>query len=95
MSTQQFPKTTDQQPPPLCDEQGPIPQFPPVALDPQSGQVIMPSAEEIAQRHAAALRALRALAQLPDNDSPDVFEQGMRDIDAERLPGQKLFEGVY
>jgi hypothetical protein len=77
---------------PLRDELGPIPEFPPLALDAQ-GRILPLTDEEWAARSAAAARALRALDRLPDDDPPGVFEGGMRDIDAHR-PHRPLFEGM-
>src|SRR5689334_18833759 len=78
--------------PELVDDRGPIPTFPPLALDEQ-GRLITPSPEERAARHDAAIRALAALDQLPDDDPPDTEIEMMRGIDALRSPGRKLFEG--
>jgi hypothetical protein len=80
--------------PELYDEDGPIPTFPPLALD-EHGRLIPLSAEERAARHRAAIRALAALDKLPDDDPPDVMIEMMRGIDARRPPGQELFEGMY
>jgi hypothetical protein len=79
--------------PELADDRGPIPTFPPLALD-EHGRLIPPSPEERAARHEAALRALAALDQLPDDDPIDTEIEMMRGIDAFRSPGRKLFEGV-
>jgi hypothetical protein len=78
----------------LCDDQGPIPTFPPRKLD-EHGRLIPISPEERAARHAAAIRALAALDKLPDDDPPDVTIQMMRGIASRRPPGQKIFEGLY
>ena len=83
------------QPPPhdgLCDEQGPIPVFGPVMLD-EHGCIVM-SDEERRARGAAAVRALKALAKLPDTDPPGTDEAVMRGIDAAR-PQRRMFEGMY
>jgi hypothetical protein len=57
----------------LFDEQGPIPTFPPLRLD-EHGRIIPISEEERRARHSAALRALRALDALPDDDPPGTGE---------------------
>ena len=80
---------------PLEDELGPIPTFPPRESDEQ-GRLIPISPEERAARMAAVLRALDAIATMTDEDEPpDLMEAGMRGIDEDRPPGQKLFEGMY
>jgi hypothetical protein len=94
MSTEQLPKTTDDQHPPLCDEQGPIPRFPPIPQDARTGRPLPISAEERAARNAAAVRMLRAIELIPDDDPPDTLERLMRIIDEDRPPGQKVFEGM-
>ena len=78
----------------LCDEQGPIPTFPPRQLD-EHGRLIPLSPEERKARSEAAIRALKAIRSRPDDDPPDIEEQMMRGIDANRPPGRKLFEGYY
>jgi hypothetical protein len=80
--------------PELCDEDGPIPTFPPLALD-ERGRLIPITPEERTARHRAAMRALAALDKLPDDDPPDAVIEMMRGIDSRRPPGQKLFEGMY
>jgi hypothetical protein len=77
----------------LCDEYGPIPNFGPVKLD-ENGRIVM-SEEERAARRDAAIRVIAAIRRLPDDDPPDVEEQMMRGIDANRPEGAKLFEGMY
>ena len=80
---------------PLCDDEGPIPTFPPVAVDPVTGRILPMSDEERAARRSAALRATKAIAQITDEtDTDELWEEGMRDIDAQR-PHRKLFEGMY
>jgi hypothetical protein len=56
-------------PAPLCDEQGPIPRFPPRALD-EHGRLIPISEEERQVRAEATIRALRAIGRLADTDPP-------------------------
>jgi hypothetical protein len=81
-------------PPPLSDDQGPIPAFPPRALD-EHGRLIPLSPQERRARSQAAVRALEALRRLPDDDPPGTDERLLRGIDENRLPGRKLFEGMY
>jgi hypothetical protein len=81
---------------PLCDDQGAIPAFPPATLDPATGRLRPIPAAEHAARRAAVLRALDAIAAIEDPDEPDdLADEGMRDMDACRPPGQELFEGTY
>lgn len=80
--------------PPLVDEQGPIPTFPPRQLD-EHGRLIPISSEERAARRDAALRAIEALRNAPDEDPPGTEQEMMRGIDSHRAPGRKLFEGMY
>jgi hypothetical protein len=87
-------RRTNETRPPLCDEQGPIPTFPPRQLD-EHGRLIPLSPEERKARCEAAIRALKAIRSRPDEDPPDIEEQMMRGIDANRPPGRKLFEGYY
>jgi hypothetical protein len=93
MTMTQSATDADRQAPVLCDEQGPIPAFPPRALDAQ-GRLIPLSPEERQARSAAVLRALRAITLIPDDDPPELSAEGMRDIDAHR-PHRPLFEGLY
>ncbi len=79
--------------PELSDDLGPIPRFPPRALD-ERGRVIPLSSEERRARSDAAIRALKALRQLPDDDPPGTDERFMRGIDSHR-PHRPLFEGMY
>jgi hypothetical protein len=78
----------------LSDEDGPIPTFPPRALD-ERGRLVPISAEERKARSEAAIRTIRALAQLPDDDPPDTMERMMRGIDEGRPAGAKQFGGMY
>lgn len=77
----------------LCDADGPIPTFPPRTLDAR-GRLVPISPEERKARSEAAIRTIRALAALPDDDPPDTMERMMRGIDEGR-PYRKLFEGLY
>jgi hypothetical protein len=76
----------------LVDEVGPIPAFPPRQLD-NLGRLISLSPEERKARAEAAIRALDAIRNLPDDDPPGIEAEFMRAIDADRPPGQKIFEG--
>ncbi|MEO6810016.1 MAG: hypothetical protein ABI353_12960 [Isosphaeraceae bacterium] len=78
----------------LCDADGPIPTFPPRALDEQ-GRLIPISPEERKARSEAAIRALRAIELLPDDDPPGSTEELFRSLDANRPEGAKQFEGMY
>ncbi len=78
----------------LSDAVGVIPSFPPRASD-ANGRPIPLSPEEREARRDAALRVLNAFKDLPNDGPPDLFEDGMRAIDANRAPGFKLFEGMY
>jgi hypothetical protein len=78
----------------LADELGPIPTFPPRALD-EHGRLIPISLEERKARSGAIIRTLKALAELPDEEPAVPNEVIWRGLDAERPPGQKLFEGLY
>src|SRR4051812_49258518 len=75
----------------LADAQGPIPAFPPRAVD-EYGRLIPLPAEERRARTEAVLRTLGALRDLPDEDPPDTMEQLIRGLDEHRPPGRKLFE---
>ena len=79
----------------LCDSEGPIPVFPPLAIDPATGRVLPMSDDEREARRAAAIRAIDAIAQITDEtDTVELWTEGMRDLDAHR-PHRKLFEGMY
>lgn len=81
--------------PPLVDEQGPIPVFPPQTVDPALGCVPPLSDEEQAARASALARALDAIAAITDETDDDERWAGMmRDLDGCR-PHRKLFEGMY
>jgi hypothetical protein len=81
--------------PPLCDEQGPIPTFPPLTLD-ERGRIIPLSPEERQARSDAIQRLLKVLREQPaDTEKPDTFEEFMRSMDSRRPEGMKLFEGYY
>ena len=76
----------------LRDDRGLIPAFGPVRLDDQ-GRIVM-SKEERQARAAAAVRALEAIEQLPDDDPPGTEEQFMRNFDEDH-PHRPQFEGYY
>ena len=78
----------------LRDADGPIPTFPPRALD-ERGRLVPISAEERRARSEAVVRALKAVASLRDDDPPGTAERMMRGIDDHRPPDAKLFEGLY
>jgi hypothetical protein len=79
----------------LVDELGPIPTFPPLRLDPETGRMIPLSQEELDARRAAALRMLKVLDQLTDeNDTDENWREVYRNIDAFR-PHRPLFKGLY
>ncbi len=63
----------------LRDEQGLIPAFGPVRLDDQ-GHVVM-SKEEQRARAEAAVRALKAIERMPDDDPPEAEEEFLRALD--------------
>src|SRR5947209_19676824 len=69
----------------LFDELGPIPSFPALSLDPQSGRMMPLSREEIDARRDAALRMLKVLDQITDeNDTDENWSEVYRNIDAFR-----------
>jgi hypothetical protein len=79
----------------LTDEHGPIPTFPPVAVDPTTGRILPLSEEELAGRRDAAIRMLDALDQVTDEtDTEENWREVFRNIDAGR-PHRPLFEGMY
>jgi len=78
----------------LVDERGPIPEFGPAKFNPD-GTVIHPLPGEMEARYDAYRRARKIFDQLPNTEPPGLDEEIMRGIDAERPPGQKLFEGYY
>ena len=80
---------------PLSDAEGPIPSFPPLPLDPATGQLLSMSDQEIAARRDAAIRAIKALGRMTDeNDDDSLWKEVYRNIDEGR-PHRKLFEGMY
>ena len=89
MSTHVEPSTGE-----LSDELGPIPKFPRRALD-ERGRLVPLTPEERQARTEALARTIEALLSLPDDDPPGTEIEMMKGIDANRPPGQKLFEGYY
>jgi dihydropteroate synthase len=79
----------------LCDEQGPIPEFPPAVIDPETGRARI-SDEEWEARRQASLRMLKVLDQITDETDQDeeLWKEAMRDFDSFR-PHRKQFEGMY
>jgi hypothetical protein len=79
----------------LIDELGPIPSFPPLAVDPETGRIIPLSKEELDARRDAALRMLKVLDQITDdNDTDENWREVYRNIDASR-PHRPLFKDLY
>lgn len=79
----------------LADELGPIPSFPPLALDPETGRMLPISDEELAARRDAALRMLKVLDQITDeSDTDEKWSEVYRNIDTCR-PHRPLFRGLY
>jgi hypothetical protein len=78
----------------LCDEQGPIPIFPRRQVD-DHGRLIPISPEESQARSDARVRALKAIARIPDDTGDDErWREALRDLDEQR-PHRPLFEGMY
>ncbi len=79
--------------PTLMDVDGPIPAFPPRQRDADGS--VMPITEEEAHSRADAFR--RAMAAIPpdESDEGNWWLEGMKDIDAMRGSGRKLFEEFY
>jgi hypothetical protein len=79
----------------LADDRGPIPSFPPLALDPETGRILPISEHEIAARRDATIRTLDALARVTDEtDTEERWDEVFRGID-ERRPERPLFKGIY
>lgn len=55
---------------PLCDEQGPIPEFPPASTDAE-GRYILPSPEEMKARFDALRRAWKVLDAMPEEEGEE------------------------
>jgi Zn-dependent peptidase ImmA (M78 family) len=78
--------------PPLADEKGVIPSFPPLRLD-ERGRIIAMGEAEIRARQEALGRVLDAIDNSDREDPPGLAEKVMREIDEGR-PHRKLFEGL-
>ena len=79
----------------LADDLGPIPSFPPLALDPETGRMLPISDGELDARREAALRMLVVLEQITDeSDTDEKWREVYRNIDSGR-PHRPLFEGLY
>ena len=79
----------------LADELGPIPSFPPLVLDPETGRMLPVSDEELAARRDAAIRMLKVLDQITDeSDADEKWSEVYRNIDSCR-PHCPLFRGLY
>jgi hypothetical protein len=76
----------------LTDDLGAIPAFPPRSLD-EHGRLVPLPPEERKARSEAAIRVLKAIRTLPDDDPPGIEAEFLRGIDESRPPGKKLFEG--
>ena len=59
-----------------------------------TGRVLPIGPEEQAQDAKAVAAFVELMFALPDDDPPGVWEEAMRDLDAQR-PHRKLFEGLY
>ncbi len=77
----------------LANVHGPIPAFPPRAVDEQ-GRLLPLTAEERRARSEAVVRTLAEMRDLADNDPPDTLERLMTGLDAHRPPDPSLFEGM-
>jgi hypothetical protein len=78
---------------PTCDEQGPIPDYPPRRYD-EKGRELPFTPEEVALSNEIFKRKM-ALIDAADQDPPGSNEEFMRGIDSHRPEGMKLFEGYY
>jgi hypothetical protein len=76
----------------LADEIGPIPTFPARQMD-ERGRLISLSPEERQARSRAAIRALEAIEELPNDDPREIEAAFMRGIDENRPADRKIFEG--
>jgi hypothetical protein len=79
----------------LTDANGPIPEFPPPRLDPETGRLLPISQEELDARRDAALRMLAVIGEVTDEtDTDERWEEFMRAYD-ESHPLRPQFEGMY
>jgi hypothetical protein len=79
----------------LIDELGPIPTFPPAAVDPDTGQILAVSEADVVARRDAVLRMLKVLDEIADeSDTDEDWREVYRSIDAGR-PHRPLFTGLY
>ncbi len=87
-------QATDTTPAQLADAKGPIPEFPSARLDPETGRLLPISDDELAARRDAAVRTLRAIAEMTDEtDTDERWEDFMRGYD-ESHPLRPQFEGM-
>lgn len=77
----------------LSDEQGPIPDYPPLRLD-ENGRELPFSPEELTLRSEIFRRRIKAIDDLVQ-DPPGSDEEFLRAMDSHRPAGMKLFEGYY
>jgi hypothetical protein len=64
----------------LRDEQGPIPEFPPVATDAE-GRYILPGPEEVKARYDAFRRAWKVLDAMPEEEGEgERWAEAMRSL---------------
>ena len=78
--------------PPLADEEGLIPIYPPLATDPLTGQLLPMSDEERAGRRASSIRASKLLkTMIGEDDTDERWLEIYRSIDSHR-PHRPLFE---
>jgi hypothetical protein len=69
----------------LVDEQGAIPTFQPLVVDPVTGRILPLSAAELSARRDAALRTIKAIRQISDaSDTEANWRDIFRGIDEAR-----------
>jgi len=70
----------------LADEQGAIPTFPPLVVNPATGRILPLSAAELSARRDAAIRTIKAIRQISDaSDTEENWRDIFRGIDEARL----------